>query len=81
MSPYFTKDIAQPILTSARSKSTTQRAIGLDYSFFLDGSLNVGQGQTKSSLYYVFSESGRVLVAKVYHKHKEHFIREVEINP
>jgi serine/threonine protein kinase len=82
MLPSLTKDGAQAILTSAKSKikSATQKAIGQQFSFFLDGSLNVGQGQAKSSLYYVYSESGGVLVAKVYSEHKEDFIREVKIN-
>jgi hypothetical protein len=65
MSPAY---VAQGILTSARSKirSTTRNSIGEHYSYFLDDSLNVGQGQSKSSLYYIFSKSGGVLVAKVY---------------
>jgi hypothetical protein len=82
MSPNLTKDVAQAILTAAKSKikSATQRAIGVKHSFLLDGSLNVGQGQQKSSLYYAFSDSGGVLVAKVYNGHKEEFMREVEIS-
>jgi serine/threonine protein kinase len=82
MSPNVTKDVAQAIIFSAKSKikSSTQRQIGEKHLFFLGGSLNVGQGQTKSSLYYVFSESGGVLVAKVYNGHKIDFIREVEIS-
>ena len=82
MSPTLTKDVAQAILTSAKSKikSVTQREIGLHHSFYLDGSLNAGQGQNKSALYYVFSESGGVLVAKVYTGYKEDFLREVETN-
>ena len=79
-SPDLTFIEAQTIITSAKSKikSATQKAIGLQYSYFLDGSLNVGQGQTKSSLYYAFSESAGVLVAKVYNGHKDDFMREVE---
>jgi serine/threonine protein kinase len=81
-SPELTSVEAQAILTYATSKiqSATQKTIGLQHSFFLDGSLNVGHGQTKSSLYYAFSESGGVFVAKVYHQHKDDFTREVETN-
>ena len=46
----------------------------------MDGSLNVGQGQTKSSLYYAFSESGGVFAAKVYNGYKDVFDREVKTN-
>jgi serine/threonine protein kinase len=78
--PDVTPDEARKLLAYATSKvhSTTQRAIGLQHSFFLDGSLNVGQGQIKSSLYYAFSESGGVFVAKVYNGHKDDFTREVD---
>ena len=81
-SPELTSVEAQAILTSAKSKikSATQKAIGLQHSFFLDGSLQVGQGQVKSSLYYAFSESGGVVAAKVYNGHKKEFMREVEVN-
>ncbi len=82
MSPGLTKWEAQTILTLAKSKikSETRRAIGQQHSFFLDGSLNVGQGQVKSSLYYAYSESGVVFIAKVYSGNKESFLREVEAN-
>ena len=81
-SPQLTEEEAQKILTFANSKikSATHKAIGKQHSFFLDGSLNAGQGQAKSSLYYAFSESGVVLVAKVYNGNKESFLREVETN-
>jgi serine/threonine protein kinase len=81
-SPQLTTGEARTILTFAKSKikSATHKAIGQQHSFFLDGSLNVGQGQAKSSLYYAFSESGVVLVAKVYNENKESFLREVETN-
>jgi serine/threonine protein kinase len=81
-SPQLTPEEARTFLTLARSKikSVTKNAIGQQHSFFLDGSLNVGQGQVKSSLYYAFSESGVVLVAKVYNGNKEGFLREVETN-
>jgi serine/threonine protein kinase len=81
-SPQLTKGEAQKILNFAKSKikSATHRTIGKQHSFFLDGCLNVGQGQVKSSLYYAFSEYGRVLVAKVYNGNKEDFMREVEVN-
>jgi serine/threonine protein kinase len=73
---------ARAILQFARSKikSATQKAIGEHHSIYLDGSLNVSSGQTKSSMYYAFSESGTVLVAKVYNGNKESFLREVEVN-
>jgi hypothetical protein len=82
MSPQLTPGDARIILAFAKSKikSATHKAIGRQHSFFLDGSLNVGQGQAKSSLYYAFSESGVVLVAKVYNGNKESFLREVETN-
>ncbi|KAI8852834.1 hypothetical protein BC829DRAFT_414271 [Chytridium lagenaria] len=69
-------------MTNAKSKikSSTRREIGLRESYFVDGSLHVGQGQAKSSLYYAFSETGRVLVAKVYERHEEDYTREVETN-
>lgn len=78
--PTLTRDVAKKIIGDARSKvqSNTRNEIGLKYSFYLDGPLTAGQGQTKSSLYYAFSESGGVLVAKVYNGHKEDFDREVE---
>jgi serine/threonine protein kinase len=81
-SPQLTRGEALAILNFAKSKikSATQKAIGLQHSFYLDGSLNVGQGQAKSTLYYAFSESGVVLVAKVYNGNKDSFLREVEIN-
>ena len=81
-SPQLLPDEARKILSLAKSKikSETRATIGQHHSFFLDGSLNVGQGQAKSSLYYAFSESGVVLVAKVYLGNKECFLREVEIN-
>ena len=81
-SPQLTPEEARTILTFAKSKikSATHKAIGQHHSFHLDGSLNVSQGQTKSSLYYAFSESGVVLVAKVYNGNKERFLREVEAN-
>ena len=81
-SSQLTPDEARKILTFAKSKikSSTHKAIGQQHSFFLDGSLNVGQGQAKSSLYYAFSESGVVLVAKVYNGNKESFLREVDTN-
>ena len=81
-SPQLTPEEARTILTFAKSKikSATHKAIGQHHSFYLDGSLNVSQGQTKSSLYYAFSESGVVLVAKVYNGNKESFLREVEAN-
>ena len=65
-SPQLTPGEARTILTFAKSKikSATHKAIGQQHSFFLDGSLNVGQGQATSSLYYAFSESGVVLVAQ-----------------
>ncbi len=82
MSPQLTPGDARTILAFAKSKikSATHKAIGQQHSFFLDGSLNVGQGQPKSSLYYAFSESGMVFVAKVYNGNKESFLREVETN-
>ena len=81
-SPQLTPEEARTILAFAKSKikSATHKAIGQQHSFFLDGSLDVGQGQAKSSLYYAFSESGAVFVAKVYNGNKESFLREVEIN-
>ena len=81
-SPGVTIEEAQPIMTVAKSmiKSVTQNAIGVQHSIFLDGPLNVGQGQAKSSLYYAFSESGGVFVAKVYDENKKNFMREVEAN-
>ena len=82
-SPQLTKKEAQAILTFAASKikSATQKAIGQQHSFFLDGSLNASQGQGKSSMYYAFSQTGVVLVAKVYNsEYKESFSREVEAN-
>ena len=81
-SSQLTAEEARTILTFAKSKikSATHNAIGRQHSFFLDGSLNAGQGQAKSSLYYAFSESGVVLAAKVYNGNKESFLREVEIN-
>ena len=83
LNPNLTKDLAQSIVTSAKSKihSSTRLAIGLQHSFFLDGSLNASQGQGKSSMYYAFSQTGVVLVAKVYNsEYKESFSREVEAN-
>ena len=82
MLPTLTKDVAQTVLTSVKSKvkSSTQQAIGSQYSFFLDGSLGAGKGQAKSSLYYAFSESGGVVVAKVYNGHHDDFQREVNIS-
>jgi hypothetical protein len=55
-SPQLTKGEVQKLLNFAKSKikSATQRTIGKQHSFFLDGCLNVGQGQVKSSLYYAF---------------------------
>ena len=81
-SPELTLAEAQSILGSARTKvkSETRKSIGLQHSFFLGSSLNSGQGQDKSSLYYAFSETGRIFVAKVYSGHKEDFTREVETN-
>ena len=81
-SPQLTPHEARTILTFAESKikSATRNVIGNQHSFFLDGSLNVGKGQAKSSLYYAFSESGVVYVAKVYNGNKESFLREVETN-
>ena len=77
-SPHLTPEEARTILTFAKSKikSATRKAIGQQHSFFLDGSLNGGQGQ----MYYAFSESGVVFVAKVYNGNKESFLREVETN-
>jgi hypothetical protein len=81
-SPQLTATEARGILTFAKSKikSATHKAIVQQHSFFLDGSLNVGQGQSKSSLYYAFSESGQVFVAKVYNGNKESFMREVNVS-
>jgi serine/threonine protein kinase len=83
MSPTLKKDVAQAILSFAKSKikSATQRALGQQHSIFLGDSLNMNQGQYhKSSLYYAFSESGVVVAAKVYNGHKEDFLREVQTN-
>ncbi|KAI9345211.1 kinase-like domain-containing protein [Obelidium mucronatum] len=82
-SPQLTPEEARKLLTFAASKikSATKRLIRQQHSFFLEACLNVGQGQTKSSLYYAFSESGVALVAKVYTaENKKSFLREVETN-
>jgi hypothetical protein len=82
MAPGLTSSAAQIILTGARAKikSATKQAIGMQHAFFLEDPLNVDQGQTKSSLYYAFSESGGVYAAKVYNGHEGDFRREVEVS-
>jgi hypothetical protein len=77
-----TRDAALSVATRAKSaiKSATRNAIGELEGIFIDGSLTIGQGQTKSTLYYAYSESGGVLAAKVYNGHRDDYEREVEVN-
>ena len=82
MTPTLTKDVAQTILDSVKSKikSETQQLIQLEHSFTLGSPLNAEQGQSKSTLYYALSETAGVVVAKVYNGYKDDFMREVEVN-
>lgn len=64
--------------TKSRFQSATRNAIGLQNGIFLDGALNAGQGQSKSTFLYAFTSTGGVLVAKVYSiNSKGDFDREV----
>ena len=53
--------------------------IGHVQSFYLDGEIRLGQGQGKSRLYFAYSESGGVYVAKIY-KDKDTFDHEIAMN-
>ena len=75
-----TKAEAQRIISAVKSRfqSATRKAIGLQHGIFLDGALNAGQGQSKSTFLYAFTPTGGVLVAKVYSvDSKDDFDREV----
>ena len=67
MNPELEQNAARLICKAAKSKihSKTRLSIGSLFGYFLDGPLGA-QGQIKSSLYYAFSNSGGILVAKVY---------------
>ena len=67
MNPELEQYAAQVICKAVKSKihSKTRFSIGSRFGYFLDAPLGA-QGRIKSSLYYAFSKSGGILVAKVY---------------
>lgn len=80
--PNISRTSAKNIMTasSGRLQMASRNSIGRTHGFLLDGPL-LAQGQAKSSLSYAYSESGDVLVAKIYTSgNSESFIREVNIN-
>lgn len=80
--PSVTKNEVIRIMAAVKSaiNSVTRNAIGAHHGFLLDGPLNL-QGQSKSSLYFAFSNNSRVLAAKVYEANfKDSFDREVTMS-
>jgi serine/threonine protein kinase len=78
-----TKAEKRDILIKAVSviKSATSQCIGLNENIFLDGVLHVPDGQRNSSFFFGFTESGGVMVAKVYKMEgRDSYEREIAAN-